>query len=71
LLSADAHKSRWPLPPPHTPPDNCAVYDCPANCWFILFSENPFPMRLQSSRFVAILKSAGEIVRDDLANDEG
>jgi hypothetical protein len=54
-----------------TLPDNCAVYMPPTNCWFILFSENPFPMRLQSSRLVAISKSTGEIVYDDLANDEG
>jgi hypothetical protein len=54
-----------------TLPDNCAVYNPPTNCWFILFSENPFPMRLQSSRLVAISKSTGEIVCDGSANDEG
>jgi len=51
--------------------DNCGVYSPPRNCWFILFSENPLPMQLQSSRFAAISKSTGEMVRDDLANDEG
>ena len=54
-----------------TLPDNCAVYMPPTDCWFILFSENPFPMRLQSSRLVAISKSTGEIGDDGLANDEG
>jgi hypothetical protein len=54
-----------------TLPDNCAVYNPPTNCWFILFSESPFQWRLQSSRLVAISKSTGEIVYDGSANDEG
>jgi hypothetical protein len=54
-----------------TLPDNCAVYNPPTNCWFILFSESRFQWRLQSSRLVAISKSTGEIVYDGSANDEG
>ena len=55
-----------------TVPDRCAVYmPPPRNCWFILFLEEPFPMRLQSSRIVVISKDTGEIVEDGVANDEG
>jgi hypothetical protein len=52
-------------------PDNCALYKPPTNCWFIIFAENPLPMRLQSSRLVAISKNTGQIVYDGDANDEG
>jgi hypothetical protein len=54
-----------------TLPANCAIYNRPRNCWFVLFSEDEFPWRLQSSRLVAISKSNGEIVYDGDANDEG
>jgi hypothetical protein len=45
-------------------PDNCAVYNRPTNCWFLLFSGEEIITRLQSSRLVAISKSTGEIVYD-------
>jgi hypothetical protein len=54
-----------------TLPDRCAVYNRPADCWFVLFSEERLITRLCSSRLVAVSKSTGEIVYDDRANDEG
>jgi hypothetical protein len=54
-----------------TLPDNCAVYNRPADCWFVLFLPNEFRWRLISSRLVAISKSTREIVYDGDAGDEG
>jgi hypothetical protein len=52
-----------------TLPDNCAVYNRPTNCWFLLFSDEEFAARLQSSRLVAVSKNTGEIIYDGDAND--
>jgi hypothetical protein len=52
-------------------PDRCAVYNRPADCWFVLFLEEKLITRLRSSRLVAVSKSTGEIVYDGSANDEG
>lgn len=54
-----------------TLPDNCAVYNRPTDCWFVLFSNEQIITRLQSSRLVAVSKDTGEIVYDGDANDEG
>jgi hypothetical protein len=54
-----------------TLPDNCAVYNRPADCWFVPFLPNEFRWRLISSRLVAISKSTREIVYDGDAGDEG
>jgi hypothetical protein len=51
-------------------PDSCRAYSDLKDCWFVLFSGNPLPMGLQSSRLVAISKSTGEIVFASVANDE-
>jgi hypothetical protein len=54
-----------------TLPDNCGVPNRPADCWFVLFSDEKIITRLQSSRLVAVSKNTGEIIYDGDANDEG
>lgn len=48
-------------------PDNCAVYDRPTDCWFVLFSDEEIVPHLQSSRLVAVSKNTGEIIYDGRA----
>ena len=48
-------------------PDNCAVYDRPTDCWFVLFSDEEIVTHLQSSRLVAVSKNTGEIIYDGRA----
>jgi hypothetical protein len=57
-----------------TLPDRCRGYssmDDPPNCWFILFLEEPLPMRFGPSRIVVVSKRTGEVFCDAVANDEG
>ena len=54
-----------------TLPDRFRSYQDPTNCWFILFLENPLPMRLGPSRIVVVSKRTGEVFCDGVANDEG
>ena len=48
-------------------PDNCAVYNRPTDCWFVLFSDKEIITHLQSSRLVAVSKNTGEIIYDGRA----
>jgi hypothetical protein len=48
-------------------PDNCAVYNRPTDCWFVLFSDEEIITHLQSSRLVAVSKNTGEIIYDGQA----
>lgn len=48
-------------------PDNCAVYNRPTDCWFVLFSDEEIITHLQSSRLVAVSKNTGEIIYDGRA----
>jgi hypothetical protein len=52
-------------------PDSCRACSEPERLLVRAVFGQPFPMRLQSSRLVAIWKSTGEIVCDGVANDEG
>jgi hypothetical protein len=48
-------------------PDNCAVYDRPMDCWFVLFSDEEIVTHLQSSRLVVVSKNTPEIIYDGRA----
>jgi hypothetical protein len=48
-------------------PDNCAVYNRPTDCWFVLFSDEEIITHLQSSQLVAVSKNTGEIIYDGRA----
>jgi len=50
-----------------TLPDNCAVYNRPTDCWFVLFADEEIITPLQSSRLVAVSKNTGEIIYDGRA----
>ena len=52
-------------------PDNCLVYNCPENCWFVLCDSDPKILGLKSSRLICVSKETGKIMYDGSANNEG
>ena len=51
-------------------PGNCAVYNAPTNCWYVLCSGN-VENALTSSRLICICRDTGDVLYDGSAGDEG